>query len=250
MEAPLDRFVSGIEDGTVASITVRDLPFEHEVICIERLADGTCTSSVLATRSWFFRLSYPQHDRTMYSTVSPVYFTHTDSTAWQTCSFDEGRECRQITLEQKHAGTLVYEVDVETGGVTKVDSLSQMIFWLGQSESRPQQVLGRGTWIARGRFGAEQENETGDPEIERTVTLEQCAIEYRRQDGFTVDRRVETDNACFFTLLNFPTEGGAGTFAPSVVDGTDDASGSYLADGTTYAPEVVGPVEVGVKQTP
>lgn len=127
-----------------------------------------------------------------------------------------------------------------------------MVFWVGQSESRPQQVMGRGTWIASTRFGAEREHETGDAEFPREdPVLEQCAIEYRDQEGFALERRVETGNACFFSSLNLATEFGAGTFAPSIVGPeTETTSALSTSDGTMYVPEVIGPVEIGMEEVP
>jgi hypothetical protein len=217
----------------IGNLTIEYVPQPVRSLCIERFESGGCTISLSEDRFWIFRLGYPQHGPEAYLAVSPLETVPTDSTEWRTCSHDEGRECRDVRIDQRHNGTRVYRMAVPGGVVEEVDNLPDggAVFWIGQGEGDPALVLGRGEWKIHSWYDPEHFRATGDPVRERNGDIETCGIEYRNPAGFGLDKRIETRNVCNWQDLDYPSEAGGGTISPNLVGGTgtpavdDSASG-------------------------
>jgi subtilisin family serine protease len=198
-------------------LRVNRLPHPARTVCLERaVGSSTCTLHVGETHSWLFRLGYPQRDLPMIVTVSPLYLSAADSTEWAPCSATSLRECRNVRIDQKHAGTLVYALSPKGGEPEKIDSIADgAVYWVGQSESDKSLVLGRGEWQLTRWVGANHFRQTGSVVISNHAEISACAVDYRVHDKFKLDLSVEVENACNWQFLNYPSLPAAGTIAPS-----------------------------------
>lgn len=202
----------------IGTLTIDYDPQPVRSLCIERFTSGGCTINVSENRFWIFRLGYPQNGLDAYLTVSPLEVVPMDSTEWQTCSFDAGRDCRQIRMDQKHLGTRVFRIAPPSGEPEPVSELPDggAIYWIGQSEAAAALVLGRGEWNIHSWYDAEHFRATGNIVRVREGNIVTCAIEYRDASAFLLVRDpIATQNACNLQDLDYPSEAGGGTISSS-----------------------------------
>jgi hypothetical protein len=241
---PYFRNVNGA-NGSFGNLTVTNLPLPDEVACLERIKgdNPVCTIFFSQTRVWLFRIAYPQNRQPVVATVSPIYTTLIDSTAWGQCALDQDRECRHMRFEQLSAGVHVYTFPYGGGTPTLLTQLQTggSVYWIGQSEADSTLVLGRGVWDIKHWFDPELWRQTGNGRYNSIHSIPECGIEYRALAGFTLDTRIETTNVCNFHYWDWPTNPGGGTIAP--LRAPSSAGGGSVARVTA---EVVGIGRTGI----
>jgi hypothetical protein len=210
----------------LGKIVVNDLPDPSKSICVERIpptssSPASCTFTFSTSRWWLFRAAFPQAYQPVVVTVSPIYTTLVDSTAWRTCTTDATLQCRNVRWDRLEAGTRVYQIPLTGGQPALLKDLGGgPVFWIGHTEVTGRitpsdtLVMGRGAWTVQYSFNPDSWRQTGDGDTVVKGEIANCGIEYRALLGFNDAQRIETNNVCNWNYLDYPTYAGGGTIAP------------------------------------
>jgi Subtilase family len=206
------RTVQNPNGSQLGTLPITDLPLPETRICVERVPNGACTYTMISGRYWLSRVAYPQAYQPVLITVSPVNIAFVDSTAWRTCGYDPGLQCRNARSGLQWSATKVYKMPITGGTPALVDTLPGTVLWIGQTEVAGSDtlVMGRGTWIIQNWF----DPETGDQPT--TDELTSCAIEYRSLSTLaTVGQQIANQKTCGLSSFTVPDNHGGGSFSPN-----------------------------------